>query len=443
MRPLVALALLLAATAAAADALVLRDAAVVVPGKTLPRATVVVVDGKIAAVGESPDVPPLARVIDARGRTVMPGLVAAGTEAGTTTGRFRKPSTEVRIRRIDDVDPADRVWRAAREAGFTTLGVVPDALGVGGHGAIVRPVVGDRAAMTVRDDAPLVLGFSPDTATKKAFRGGFDAARKWIEAAGAHAKATEEARKRAESREGAEKEAREKVAEEAAKKEKAGGGDSATAGSDSPEKPPEKEPPIPPMPPEDPKVMPFVRALRGEIPCFVHVLRPPGSPLASGTLSHLLPLLEELGLRPVLLIDPATAWTEAARLAEAKLPVIVSVSLATDPGTGRWVSAARALREAKAVFALRPGGNEHDRFADVRHQLALLVRAGLPREAALEAVTATPAKLLGLEKRAGAIRPGRDADLVILDGDPLDPLARVERVLIAGETVYEREEAAR
>lgn len=68
--------------------------------------------------------------------------------------------------------------------------------------------------------------------------------------------------------------------------------------------------------------------------------------------------------------------------------------------------------------------------------LALAVRGGLPREEALKAVTIYAAEHLGISGRVGSIEKGKDADLVLWDGDPLDARIRVVRTIIDGETVY-------
>jgi imidazolonepropionase-like amidohydrolase len=71
-------------------------------------------------------------------------------------------------------------------------------------------------------------------------------------------------------------------------------------------------------------------------------------------------------------------------------------------------------------------------------QAALAEREGLPRAAALSAITATPAAIYGLADRVGSLKPGCDADLVVWTGDPLDLRSRAERVFIGGAQVYER-----
>src|SRR5699024_5925699 len=70
------------------------------------------------------------------------------------------------------------------------------------------------------------------------------------------------------------------------------------------------------------------------------------------------------------------------------------------------------------------------------HQATLAVKEGLDRETALRALTVNPARILGLDDRVGALRPGLDADVVVWSGDPLDVMSRAMRVLVAGREVY-------
>ncbi|MBO4303368.1 MAG: amidohydrolase [Lentisphaeria bacterium] len=66
---------------------------------------------------------------------------------------------------------------------------------------------------------------------------------------------------------------------------------------------------------------------------------------------------------------------------------------------------------------------------------ALAVKNGMDRFAALQAITVNPAKHLGIADRVGSIEQGKDADILICDGDILDPLTKVEKVFISGEQV--------
>ncbi|MDQ0095762.1 amidohydrolase [Paeniglutamicibacter psychrophenolicus] len=77
------------------------------------------------------------------------------------------------------------------------------------------------------------------------------------------------------------------------------------------------------------------------------------------------------------------------------------------------------------------------------HQCTLAVKEGLDRDTALRAVTIHPAKVLGLEARIGSLEAGKDADLVLWSGDPLDVFSRAMRVWIGGVQVMEYDAATR
>ncbi|NJD18682.1 MAG: amidohydrolase family protein, partial [Gemmatimonadetes bacterium] len=78
---------------------------------------------------------------------------------------------------------------------------------------------------------------------------------------------------------------------------------------------------------------------------------------------------------------------------------------------------------------------------NLRHLAILAVRYGMKEEDALRAVTLRPAEAMDLEDRIGSIEPGKDADLVLLDGEPFELLTSVEKVVIDGKVEYERPSA--
>lgn len=69
---------------------------------------------------------------------------------------------------------------------------------------------------------------------------------------------------------------------------------------------------------------------------------------------------------------------------------------------------------------------------------AYCVKYGLPKETALKSVTITAAELGGFADRTGSVTAGKDADLILLDGDPLDIMTNVDMTMINGKIVYER-----
>jgi imidazolonepropionase-like amidohydrolase len=73
---------------------------------------------------------------------------------------------------------------------------------------------------------------------------------------------------------------------------------------------------------------------------------------------------------------------------------------------------------------------------------ALAVRGGMSRPAALEALTLSPARMIGLDHRIGSLEPGKDADFVVLSGDPFSVWTRVEQTWVEGERVFDRADPA-
>ncbi len=77
------------------------------------------------------------------------------------------------------------------------------------------------------------------------------------------------------------------------------------------------------------------------------------------------------------------------------------------------------------------------------HQATLAVKEGLNRDTALRAITINPARVLGLDSRLGSIGVGKDADLVLWSGDPLDVMQRALHVYIGGREVFASDDATR
>ena len=71
-------------------------------------------------------------------------------------------------------------------------------------------------------------------------------------------------------------------------------------------------------------------------------------------------------------------------------------------------------------------------------EAGLCVREGLPEMEALRAITINAAEVIGLSERIGSLAPGKDADVVLFDGHPLETRTRASLVIVDGEIVYER-----
>jgi len=143
---------------------------------------------------------------------------------------------------------------------------------------------------------------------------------------------------------------------------------------------------------------------------------------------------EKLG-SPRLVIDAAAeAWKEPQLLVRSKtgvvLPPFPALGRTGDGAFMAW-NTAQLLHEKGVVVALSAHG-----AADLDERLAAqagyAMRGGLSFEAALAAVTIHPARLFGLEERVGSLEVGKDADLVLWNGEPFEPTSRPIGVIVDG-----------
>ena len=140
------------------------------------------------------------------------------------------------------------------------------------------------------------------------------------------------------------------------------------------------------------------------------------------------------GARPVIL-GGAQAWQVAGLLAQAKVPVILD-PLVNLPGSfdqlGASLENAARLHRAgvRIAFTYLNDGTHNAR--KVRQAAGVAVANGLPWEAGLAAITASPAEIFGLGAEQGRIAVGQVADLVLWSGDPLEVTTVAEQVWIDG-----------
>jgi imidazolonepropionase-like amidohydrolase len=150
-------------------------------------------------------------------------------------------------------------------------------------------------------------------------------------------------------------------------------------------------------------------------------------------------LQKEFGFRLVLQ-HVSEAWKVADEIAKAKVPA--SIILIDSPGgkletTDIRFENAAALEKAGASF----GFHTDDYITDSRLLLrmaALGVRAGLSRDKALYALTMANAAMLDLDKRIGSLEAGKEADFIVLSGDPLSVYTHVLQTYVDGKKVFDR-----
>jgi imidazolonepropionase-like amidohydrolase len=140
----------------------------------------------------------------------------------------------------------------------------------------------------------------------------------------------------------------------------------------------------------------------------------------------------------VIIVGGAEAWRVAPLLAARKIPVILDPFddyPATFDETGARLDNAALLQHAgvTVAFTLPWIHRSHNAGSALREAAGLAAANGLSRTDALRAITLNPARIWGLDGRVGTIAPGKDADLVLWDGDPLEPASAPVAVMIAGQ----------
>lgn len=153
---------------------------------------------------------------------------------------------------------------------------------------------------------------------------------------------------------------------------------------------------------------------------------------------------------PGYLVGLAEGGSDPALLIHAGLPAVVRIeqpyaqpawnvggdpdAFAPDAGVPGLFS--RLAQEQAKAMKVALAGAEGDPNVDLRMIAAMAVRSGLPRQTALEAITRRAAEIVGVAERVGSLAPGKDADLVVLSGDPIEIGSHVREVYVEGRRVF-------
>jgi len=362
----------------------------------IPNGTVVIADGRILAAGAHVAAPPGARRIDAEGKWVSPGIVAGISTLGLLDG-YGMPETNdstaekspfsAAIDVAPAIDPAGQRVAIERSAGVTR--------------AFVMPVAGNT--MFAGQGAVIDLGADGDPVTRpRAFQYvelGEDGA-----APGGGSRPAAHALLRA------------------ALAAAANPGSAGIAGKDSL------------ITRQDAEAL--VPVIRGTMPLLVHVERAADIRAALG-LKAAYPALR------LVLVGASEGWLVADRIAAAHVPVIAAALLdlpekfenlaATQSNVGRMVRAGVSVAISNIDISEGPYESYLTQYAG---NLVALTRVpgaqGLGWGAAFATITSKPAAAIGMDGEIGSLRPGRRADVVIWDGDPLELASAPTAILVDG-----------
>ncbi len=364
-------------------------------GPTIERGTVLIRGGRITAVGRDVSVPAGATVIDAAGKVVTPGFIESNTNLGiveiplSAEGTADQSSTDPGIGAafnvVDAFNPFSTAIPVTRVDGITRALVVPGGTGhlLLGQAAVFDLLGEQVPASVTRSPAAMmaVLGEAGAGVT-----------------GGSRASAMLRLR---ELLQDAVDFNRNRIAWNTGQRR-----DYARGRLD-------------------------LEALRpvilGELPLAVSANR------ASDLLAALR-LADEFKLK-LILVGAAEGWKVAPQIAAAKVAVIVKplTNIPSFDALGATLENAARLHRAGVTVAL--SSFETHRAQTLRQEAGNAVSYGLDREAALRAVTLTPAQIWGVATRTGSLEVGKDADVVIWSGDPFELTTSAERVFIKGREI--------
>jgi imidazolonepropionase-like amidohydrolase len=385
---------------------ILGGMVVPIVGPAIPGGTVLIENGRIAAVGaaDAVAVPDGAQMVDAAGAWVLPGFIDAHAHvgvseeaegwAGQDTNEMTEPVT-AQVRAIDAINPAELGFRDAISGGVLAVNVNPGSGNPIGGQTVALKCWGrtvDEMALRQPSGMKSALGENPKRVygdqkktpstrlgTAAVIRGALVAAANYLERIEAEERKEEAERKPVE---------------------------------------------------RDLKLEALGLVLRRQIPWRQHCHR-------ADDIATAIRIADEFGYD--LVIDHGTeAHLLADIIAARGIPVIIGPLLTSRSKVelrNRSLANPGRLANAGVTIAIT---TDHP-VVPVNflvHQAALAVKDGLDRETALRALTINPARIAGIDHKLGSIEPGKDADLVIWSGDPLDVLSRAVRVFVDGAEIY-------
>ncbi|HEX8878371.1 MAG TPA: amidohydrolase family protein [Phycisphaerales bacterium] len=383
----------------------------------IEKGFVVVEDGKIKEVGSGEFRGTGATVIDCAGKWIIPGLVDTHSHVGGIGGADNSATIQPSVRVADSLNPFDSGYRRVTAGGLTTLNVMSGSghLLSGQTVYLKMRMFDGKPAKRVEDLAyrdergNLLGGIKMANGTNSLREPPFSGTR------GKSAAMVREAYIRA---------------QEYQKKWK--DYDAKLAGAKTEDEKAKLKPPA-----RDLGLDALVEVLEGKRIVHHHTHR-------ADDIITVLRIAKEFGYK-VVLHHTSEAWKVPQEIAQAqKEGIVLGCSIIQIDSPGGKLEAADKTFATGGILeraGVRVGHHTDDWINDSRLFLrcaAIGVRGGMSRAAALRGLTLSGAEMLGLEKQVGSLEPGKDADLVILNGDPFSVYTHVEQTWVEGRKVFDR-----
>jgi imidazolonepropionase-like amidohydrolase len=386
---------------------------VTVSGAVIPNGTVLISpDGKIQAVGANVTIPSNAKVIDATGLSVYPGMMDAGTTMGLSEIGQGAAST-VDVSEVGSFNPNSQAYFAinphsahigvSRVVGITNVVSAPRGGILSGQAALVNLAGSTVPQMSVVPRVAMVMELPRSGFGGRGGRGGNFAA-----FAGANTQDVNRTTQR-------QLDSLRQILRDAEAYGKA---------IDAYEKDKTL-----PRPKHDVVLAALVPAVRGQQAVMMTADRAPD-------IRESVAFAEEMKLKPII-VGGREAWMIAAYLKQHDVPVIFGsvMDLPTredDPFDVNY-SAPSKLAQAGVRFAISSGGGAEAR--NLPYEAGMAAAFGLSKDDALRAVTLWPAQIMGVADRIGSIDAGKLANLVVTDGDILEARSHTKYLFIDGRPI--------
>jgi imidazolonepropionase-like amidohydrolase len=383
-----------------------------VAGAEIPRGTILIEHGKITAIGAEVEIPYDATVYDVTGKVLLPGLIVSHTSGGLDRANENLPVTPF-LDVYDALDPSSLFFEDALRDGHLVLHVIQgNSCVIGGLSRLVHPIGRTTDQMTIRPELALKLSTSPksgfDRMTQMAtLREAFLELEYYLENL---AETRYEAKLKEDDQEldvlpvEARRRGRELIQDEHL----------------------------------DDKHANLVRLTQGRLDAWIYC----------GSAMDVTPAVQtakENGfLDHTVFVLGTDAYRAIDQLRATNRPVVLAGELMhreRDPLTGQLheTFVPSVIHQAGLPYALVPDSDSSLAERYLTYQAARCVRHGIPRDAALEAITLGPARMLGVDDRLGSLEVGKDGYVVVYSGDPLDFNSWVELAFVRGVLAYERQ----
>jgi len=373
-----------------------------VSGPSIEGGTVVIVNGRIAAVGRDIAIPADAQRIDATGKIVTPGFVNSATELGVQEVGFGAEAPDESAKGKDNIAAAFTVWDGlnpnsvmfapARKEGITSFVVMPNGGLVSGQAALLDVIPGTTTDMMIKSPVAMIAEVGNPQAAGVGARGELIVKLRELLEDTRFFQTHRDAFDRAQTR------------------------NFSASRLD---------------------LQAMIPVIEGRLPLLVNVNR-------AADIDAAMKLAREFNLK-LMIGGGAEAWMMADKLAAAHIPVLTG-AMNNIPDSfaslGQRQEGAGLLRKAGVSVALigNAGGGDEEVFnvRNLKQEAGNAVSYGMTWDEALRAVTLTPAEIFGVADRIGSLQPGREGNVVVWSGDPFEFTTRVEHVFVRGREYHDK-----